>query len=286
MGLPFFEVSTIVEMELREAAYRALCEPQATEKVQAVHALWTQRATLSLDTLKPLHDQGHQAPGRPAKPELRHPQQVPQRSVHTPQGLAALVHSVCHIEFNAINLALDAVWRFAGLPSMYYQEWLRVAYEESTHFELLQALLGDMGHAYGDFAAHDGLWSMCEKTADDVLARMALVPRTLEARGLDATPLIQAKLHLSPSAHASAFQKVLDIILRDEVGHVAVGNHWFRYLCAAQGLDPLTHYPVLVQRHAAPRLKPPFNTAARLEAGFTQDEIDWLLAQRLTEPTP
>jgi uncharacterized ferritin-like protein (DUF455 family) len=204
--------------------------------------------------------------------------------VHTDKGLAALVHSVCHIEFNAINLALDAVWRFAGLPEAYYQDWLRVAYEESTHFVLLQNLLHQMGYAYGDFAAHDGLWSMCEKTADDVLARMALVPRTLEARGLDATPLIQAKLLLSSSPHATAFQSVLDTILRDEVGHVAIGNHWFRHLCDAQGLDPLSHYPLLVQHHAAPRLKPPFNASARLAAGFTQAEIDWLMAQRLTTP--
>ena len=172
------------------------------------------------------------------------------------------------------------------MPPQYYQDWLLVAYEESTHFELLQELLRQMGHTYGDFAAHDGLWSMCEKTADDVLARMALVPRTLEARGLDATPLIQSKLLLSTSPHAQAFQPVLDTILRDEVGHVAIGNHWFRYLCAEQGLDPLMHYPALVQRHAAPRLKPPFNTAARLAAGFTQEEIDWLMAQRLTPLTP
>ena len=273
-------------MELREAAYRVLCETQATDKVQAVQQLWLERKRLSLDVQAPLQDTSHTAPGRPDQPLLQNPQHVPQRSVHTDKGLAALVHSVCHIEFNAINLALDAVWRFAGLPPAYYQDWLRVAYEESTHFKLLQNLLGKMGHAYGDFAAHDGLWSMCEKTADDVLARMALVPRTLEARGLDATPLIQAKLLLSPSPHAAAFQSVLETILRDEVGHVAIGNHWFRYLCAEQGLDPLTHYPLLVQRHAAPRLKPPFNTPARLAAGFTQDEIDWLMAQRLTPITP
>ena len=228
----------------------------------------------------------HKAPGRPEQRLLQIPRHVPQRSVHTDKGLAALVHSVCHIEFNAINLALDAVWRFAGLPPAYYQDWLRVAYEESTHFELLQNLLRQMGHTYGDFAAHDGLWSMCEKTADDVLARMALVPRTLEARGLDATPLIQAKLLLSSSPHAAAFQPGLDTIFRDEVGPGAMGNHWFRYLCAEQGLDPLVHYPALVLRHAAPRLKPPFNTPARLAAGFTQEEIDWLMAQRLTPVTP
>jgi uncharacterized ferritin-like protein (DUF455 family) len=271
-------------MEIREAAYSALCETQAAEKVQAVQLLWVQREALTLDTQALLQDAQDQAPGRPAKPILQNPQQVPQRSVHTDKGLAALVHSVCHIEFNAINLALDAIWRFAGLPEAYYQDWLSVAFEESTHFVLLHNLLGQMGYAYGDFAAHDGLWSMCEKTADDVLARMALVPRTLEARGLDATPLIQAKLLLSASPHAMAFQSVLDTILRDEVGHVAIGNHWFRHLCAAHGLDPLSHYPLLVQRHAAPRLKPPFNTSARLAAGFTQEEIDWLMAQRLTTP--
>lgn len=272
-------------MELREAAFSALCEPQAPDKVQAVQLLWAKRETLTLDTQALMQDSKNQAPGRPALPVLQNPQHVPQRSVHTDKGLAALVHSVCHIEFNAINLALDAVWRFAGLPSNYYQDWLSVAYEESTHFLLLQNLLTQMGFAYGEFAAHDGLWTMCEKTASDVIARMALVPRTLEARGLDATPLIQAKLLLSSSLHANAFQTVLETILRDEVGHVAIGNHWFRYLCAADGLDPLSHYPALVQRHAAPRLKPPFNTSARLAAGFTQDEIDWLMAQRLT-PNP
>jgi uncharacterized ferritin-like protein (DUF455 family) len=271
-------------MEMREAAFSALCETQAADKVQAVQLLWAQRDTLALDTQALLQDTQGQAPGRPARPVLQNPQHVPQRSVHTDKGLAALVHSVCHIEFNAINLALDAVWRFAGLPEAYYQDWLSVAYEESTHFVLLQNLLNQMGYAYGDFAAHDGLWSMCEKTAGDVLARMALVPRTLEARGLDATPLIQAKLLLSSSPHATAFQSVLDTILRDEVGHVAIGNHWFRYLCGEQGLDPLSHYPLLVQRHAAPRLKPPFNSSARLAAGFTQEEIDWLMAQRLTTP--
>jgi uncharacterized ferritin-like protein (DUF455 family) len=116
MGLPFIEVSTIVGMELREAAYRALCETQATDKVQAVQQLWLERERLSLDVQATLQDPQHKAPGRPAKPLLENPQHVPQRSVHTDKGLAALVHSVCHIEFNAINLALDAVWRFEGYP--------------------------------------------------------------------------------------------------------------------------------------------------------------------------
>lgn len=268
-------------MELRTAALSALCESDPRLQVQRVQSLWAKRADCTLHPQKVLQTPDVPLPGRPAKPVLKPPQQVPSRSVHTAQGLAGLVHSICHIEFNAIHLALDAIWRFNGLPDAYYQDWLKVAYEESTHFDLLTHLLNDMGYAYGDFDAHDGLWQMCEKTSQDVIARMALVPRTLEARGLDATPLIQAKLLLSESAHAKALQPILDTILHDEVGHVAIGNHWFRWLCEQQHLDPLQHYPLLVERYAAPRLKPPFNHEARLQAGFTQAELDWLLAQRL-----
>jgi uncharacterized ferritin-like protein (DUF455 family) len=276
-------------MELRSAALKVLCLSDPAAKVQAVQSLWKTHQDASalptlglpLDTQTAFSTEGLVVPGRPDRPLLCPPQQVPNRSVHTEAGLAAMVHAICHIEFNAINLALDAIWRYPLMPAAYYLDWFKVAHEESTHFALLAHLLQTMGHRYGDFEAHDGLWAMCEKTADDVLARMALVPRTLEARGLDATPLIQSKLHLSTSVHARALEPILDTILRDEVGHVAVGNHWFRWLCAQQGLDPLVHYPVLVYHHAAPRLKPPFNEEARLRAGFTADEIDWLMAQRL-----
>jgi len=253
----FLCVPTIVGMELRSAALKVLCDADPHTQVQAVQALWREREQLSLDTQALLPTPDVPLPGRPAKPELKPPQHVPSRSVHTPQGLAGLVHSICHIEYNAIHLALDAIWRFAGLPEAYYRDWLKVAYEESTHFELLCGFLRDMGDSYGDFAAHDGLWQMCEKTADDVSARMALVPRTLEARGLDATPLIQSKLPLSNSPHATALQPILKIILRDEIAQPATDNHSFRWLCEQHGLNPLTHYPLLVQPHAPPRLKPP-----------------------------
>lgn len=213
-------------------------------------------------------------PGRPARPALVPAKQVPSRSPFTLEGRAALLHAICHIEFNAINLALDAVWRFAGMPSQFYLDWLRVASEEALHFTLLREHLQTLGFDYGDFDAHDGLWRMCEKTRDDIVARMALVPRTLEARGLDATPLIQDKLTRAGDAAAVA---ILDIILRDEVGHVAIGNHWFHHLCQAQGLDAVALYPELVQRHEAPRLRPPFNEAARRAAGFTDAEMAFLL---------
>jgi len=206
------------------------------------------------------------------------PQEVPSRTPFTLPGRAALLHSVAHIEFNAINLALDAVWRFAGMPAAYYSDWAQVASEEANHFTLLTEHLATLGCAYGDHLAHDGLWAMAERTAGDVTARMALVPRTLEARGLDATPPMQARLARAGDARAVA---ILDIILRDEIGHVAIGNHWYRWLCERDGLDPVAHYVVLTQRYQAPRLRAPFNTAARLSAGFTAPEIDALLASPL-----
>jgi uncharacterized ferritin-like protein (DUF455 family) len=196
-----------------------------------------------------------------------------------------LLHAIAHIEFNAINLALDAAWRFEGMPREFHLDWVRVAAEEAYHFGLLAQLLSDLGHAYGDFAAHDNLWTMCTRTQDDVVARMALVPRTLEARGLDATPQIQERLRAVASPMALRAVDVLDIILRDEVGHVAIGNHWYRWLCAREGLEPVNHYAVLVQRHDAPRLHPPFNRAARQQAGFSDDELALLLAQPLHVPT-
>jgi len=273
-----FEIFTIVGMQLRPHALTALCICSPQDKVQAVQALWQQRSALTLSVhSQPSLNATHTLPGRPERPRLIPAQQVPTRKPFTPEGLAALLHAVCHIEFNAINLALDAVWRFDGMPEAYYDDWLRVAFEESQHFELLHTHLQSLGYQYGDFDAHDGLWQMCEKTASDVLARMALVPRTLEARGLDATPLIQEKLRKAASPGAIRAVEILDIILRDEVGHVAIGNHWYRWLCAQRGLDPVTLYGELVHRYDAPKLKPPFNTVARKKAGFTDTELAYLL---------
>ena len=212
-------------------------------------------------------------PGRPDKPALVPTLQVPKRSPFTTEGRAALLHAIAHIEFNAINLALDAVWRFAGMPREFYLDWLKVACEEALHFTLLHDHLQGLGFRYGDFDAHDGLWTMAERTAADVLARMALVPRTLEARGLDATPPLQAKLARAGDHRAV---EILAIILRDEVGHVLIGNRWYRELCRERGLDPIALYPDLVARHEAPRLRPPFNLAAREAAGFSAEEIAYL----------
>ncbi len=273
---------------LREQALEALCTADPTAKAAATHALWARwralggadesawaaQAGIAPDPARPL-------PGRPERPELVPAQAVAQRSPFTREGLAALLHAIAHIEFNAIDLALDALWRFPGLPLDFYRQWLQVAHEEATHFGLLRELLLTLGHDYGDFPAHNGLWEMCVKTQHDPLARMALVPRTLEARGLDATPLIQSRLRQVTAREvkqeAQRAVEILDTILRDEIGHVAVGNRWYGWLCAQQGIEPLSHYRRLAREHAAPRLRPPFNDAARRAAGFTQAELDALL---------
>lgn len=254
-------------MTLRHLALQALCIAEPTAKVQAVMSLHASNP--HVEAAEALNEPPA-LPGRPAAPPLVPHVQLARRSPHTREGRAALLHAVAHIEFNAINLALDACWRFAGMPEAYYRQWLHVAAEEAHHFSLLTEHLQSLDCRYGDFDAHDGLWQMVERTKADITARMALVPRTLEARGLDATPPMQAKLAKAGDARAVA---ILDIILRDEVGHVAIGNHWYRWLCAQQGLDPLAHYAHLALLHGAPRPRPPFNFEARERAGFVADEL-------------
>jgi uncharacterized ferritin-like protein (DUF455 family) len=272
---------TIVEMELRHRALQALCLTDPMQKVAAAQSLHAQAATLSIATSH--CTPAGNLPGRPDRPVLVERVTKPQRSPFTPDGLATLLHTVAHIEFNAINLALDAAWRFDGMPDAFYRDWVRVASEEAHHFSLLRTHLQSLRHQeqrwdYGDFAAHDGLWTVCAATAVDVVARMALVPRTLEARGLDATPLIQAKLRRVATPAAQRAVEILDTILHDEIGHVAVGNRWYRWLCQRDGLDPVAHYRVLASRYDAPKPKPPFNTPARRQAGFSDEELALLLA--------
>jgi len=226
------------------------------------------------------HDETHHALscGRPPKPELVPPLRVPQRNPKSPEGRARLLHAIVHIEFTAINLALDHAARFRGMPAAYYADWIGVAAEEADHFDSLRRRLNELGHDYGDFPAHGGLWHMAEKTAGDVLARMALVPRLLEARGLDATPPIQRALEAAGD-HTTA--RLLDTILHDEIGHVGLGDHWFRQLCAERGLNAESTYRQLLVELEAPWPQAPLNEAARLAAGFTGQELADLIARRL-----
>lgn len=268
--------STNDRRELRQAALHWLCEPDPARKASGVTALlrdW-HGGTLQLDTDTALHTD-HRVPGRPTQPQLVPPRQVAHRSMRTAEGRAAMIHAITHIEFNAINLALDAVWRFTDMPVHFYSDWLRVAAEEALHFNLLARHLNTLDHAYGDFPAHDSLWDMAEKTREDVLARMALVPRTLEARGLDASPAMRAKLAQAGDYEAA---RILDIILRDEIGHVAIGNRWFGWLCKGRELEPLQTYAELAAQYKAPALRGPFNLEARRAAGFSEAELAALSA--------
>jgi uncharacterized ferritin-like protein (DUF455 family) len=255
----------------RADALEALRQSDPRAKAAATQALYADvLANAAVCSPSLLIDEPSGLPGRPGRPELVEPRKLGRRSMQSPQGRAVLLHALAHIEFNAINLALDAVWRFSGMPPAFYTDWLKVAAEEAHHFSLLVARLAELGHAYGDFAAHDGLWDMCERTRGDVLARMALVPRTLEARGLDASPPIRARLQQAGD-HASA--AILDVILRDEIGHVLIGNRWFRHLCEQGGLDPHIAYVRLAEQYHAPTLRGPFNFEARRDAGFDEAEL-------------
>lgn len=217
-------------------------------------------------------------PGRPIKPDLVPPLQVPSRGIGTEQGRIVLAHALAHIEFNAINLALDAVYRFRYLPDDYYGDWLQVAAEESMHFELLRGYLQKRGHDYGDFSAHNSLWEMAQRTAHDVLVRMALVPRVMEARGLDVMPGL---LNKCQQARDTELVSHLKIIQRDEIVHVTIGTRWFRYLCNQRQFDARDTFRQLIEEYMKGNLRGPFDDVARVQAGFTEDEIADLRAMEL-----
>ncbi len=252
--------------ELRARAHAALLLVEPAAKLAALRAAETAADTIDIAHAFP----PVAVPGRPARPQLVPPARVPRRGLGTTRGRAALLHAVAHIEFNAINLALDAVARYPEMPKSYYRDWWRVAVEEGRHFALLTEHLAALGFAYGDFPAHDGLWDAARKTADDCLARMALVPRVLEARGLDVTPGLRARLAAAGDVRAA---EILDEILRDEIGHVAIGNHWFHYLCTRRRLDPTGAFRELCIRYGQSPPRPPFNVEARLASGFTREEL-------------
>jgi len=255
-------------------AFEALMQADPSTKCRMAMAL---RARWQAGRVAPLVDalapEAVPVPGRPDRPALVDPMQVPRRKLTTARGQAALVHAIAHIEFNAINLALDAVYRFRGLPEDYYGDWLQVAAEESQHFLMLRRRLWGLGFAYGDFEAHNGLWEMAVKTAHDPLLRMALVPRVLEARGLDVTPGMMERLEAAGDRETL---EILEVILREEIGHVAIGTRWYRHLCEQRGLDADATFGALIAEYMPGRIKPPFHEAARLEAGFTQAEMEAL----------
>ncbi|MDG6895094.1 ferritin-like domain-containing protein [Volucribacter amazonae] len=266
-----------------QAITYALQETDPQHKVALVNQLYEQLLpAISLQQLEdfPEVEPVQEIAGFPSKPLLVAPKDVPKRSFASQEGYAATLHAIAHIEFNAINLGLDAAWRFGRAAQQelaqgqtFVQDWLKVAKEEALHFTLVNEHLKKLGYQYGDFEAHAGLWEMAQATAGDIWRRMALVPRVLEARGLDATPVLQEKIAQRKDFVAV---EILDIILRDEIGHVAIGNHWYHALSKKRGLDPMQSFSELLHQYRIVIFKGVINTDARIQAGFSQYELDWI----------
>lgn len=254
------------ELTLTSAACAVLAAAEPAEKTRlsaATATAWREGRIAGIGTARP-----PDRPARPARPPLLAPRDMPKRKAG--QSVAhrvALLHALAHIELNAIDLAWDIVARFAheDLPNAFYDDWVTVADEEALHFRLLCDRLAALGAAYGDLPAHDGLWQAAEETAGDLLARLAIVPLVLEARGLDVTPAMAANLERAEDGESAA---ILRRIYQDEIGHVAAGRRWFEHVCAARGLAPVAAWQSLVRRHFHGTLKPPFNDDARAAAGF------------------
>jgi uncharacterized ferritin-like protein (DUF455 family) len=266
---------SVARGNLFDAAAACLGEPDPSRKQSMTRTVSEQWRMGQLSSDLPGSAPVLDIPGRPARPELVPPRDLKARKLSSPQGRAAMIHAVAHIEFNAINLAWDAVQRFRGMPPDFYGDWIQVAAEEAEHFGLMRDRLRDLGYDYGDFPAHDGLWEMARCTAHDPLVRMALVPRVLEARGLDVTPGMIARFEAAGDVETAAR---LGVILRDEVSHVAAGSRWFRRLCDARGLDPEPVYFDLLGQYLRAEIRCPLNLQARREAGFAEVELDRLQA--------
>lgn len=251
---------------LAEAACAVLNAAEPAAKIVLSHqaaAAWRDGTMSDIGGARP-----PDRPARPAKPPLKEPREMPRRrNAGSLATRIALLHAIAHIELNAIDLAWDLIARFTAsdLPRGFYDDWVAVADQEATHHALVSARLTALGAAYGDLPAHDGLWQAAQATAHDLLARLAIVPLVLEARGLDVTPDMIEKLRRQGDEASVA---VLDIIYREEIEHVAAGRRWFQWECARRGIDPVASYRDLVRRYHRGGLKPPFNRAARNAAGF------------------
>lgn len=263
-------------MDLFEAAWECLAAESPDAKVaatgRAAEAFSRGELAIPADAPSP---RPIGMPGRPSRPRLVHPRDLPRRGFGSDEGRAAFIHAIAHIEFNAIDLAWDAVYRFRGLPDRFYADWVQVAADEARHFTMLRRRLQQLGRDYGDFDAHNGLWEMAQKTADDGLARMALVPRVLEARGLDVTPGMIQRLKGLGDTDTIA---ILEVILDEEVAHVAAGSRWFRWYCERRGVDPAATFRELLTGYARAVLHGPFNVEARTRAGFDEEELAMLEA--------
>jgi uncharacterized ferritin-like protein (DUF455 family) len=272
---------TVPVHSLRDGAARAILSADLDVKTalaQDVARRWHAR---SISLRSPLDTMPAARPGRPDRPELVPPAQLTRRSLHSRRGRIALLHAIAHIELNAVDMALDIVARFASapMPQSFFDGWMQVAFEEAKHFNLVRGRLHALDADYGDMPAHDGLWQAAHDTRNDLVARLAVVPLILEARGLDVTPSLRAKMREAGDHDSAA---VLDIIYEDEKKHVAIGAKWFRFLCAREGKDPAQTFRLLVRANFRGGLKPPFNDLARAAAGLTPTFYRSLSSQNMS----
>lgn len=255
---------------LYQATYDVMMQCDADTKCASTHRLCKQWQAGELDIKRSPKPPELREAGRPDTPVLVAPTDVKKRGTSSQMGRTLLMHAIAHIEFNAINLALDAVYRFRCQPALYYTDWLNVADDEARHFHMICAYLHDNDCLYGDYPAHNGLWDMALLTQHDILARLALVPRVLEARGLDVTPTMIKKLQAAGDQQAA---DILTVIYRDEIAHVEIGSRWFNYHCNIQGLEAETTFAALIAQFPQGSLRGPFNHEARILAGFSHKEL-------------
>lgn len=258
-------------MELRAHCLKALATSDLNQKLNQVKVIYESFRShhVTIDS-KVAIEHSYHLPGAPVKPQIVPPRLVEKRSASTEHGKLIFVHALAHIEFNAINLALDIIWRFKNLPDQFYGDWLQVAYEEHIHFNLLNDYLKKFGLNYGSFNAHNSLWEMAERTRHDLIHRLALIPRTMEARGLDVTPPIIEKFKQQKDDDIA---EILQIIYEEEIRHVSIGNIWYRWACEAQKLDPNETYKHLLKTYDIELNYQKLNKEARYKAGFLKEEL-------------
>lgn len=247
-----------------------ILEPDPHIKCESVARLHEQFDSLNFESESNDSPRKIASPGYPETLQLVSPRDLKRRGIQSQKGRNILMHSIAHIEFNAINLALDAAYRFRNQARDYYKDWIGIAADEARHFCMIRDYLKQHGCEYGDFPAHNGLWQMAVDTQHDIVARMALVPRVLEARGLDVTPGIIAKLERVDDQHAV---EILNIIYQDEIAHVDAGSRWFFYQCEQNHLEPRSTFMKMVEQYLHGELRGPFNISARLKAGFDEFEM-------------
>ena len=258
-------------MELRAHCLKALATTDLNKKLNQVKVIYGSFKShqMTIDSKVDIQHTYH-LPGAPLTPQIVPPRLVEKRSTSTEQGKLIFVHALAHIEFSAINLALDIIWRFKDLPDQFYSDWLQIAYEEHLHFNLLNDYLKKFDLSYGSFNAHNSLWEMADRTRHDLIHRLALIPRTMEARGLDVTPPIIEKFKQQKDDEIAA---ILQIIYEEEIRHVSIGNIWYRWACEAQKLDPHETYKNLLKTYDIELNYEKLNKEARYKAGFLKEEL-------------